>query len=369
MKGINNYKTLLRRIRNAEHFQFHWWVKDLMNEHEDDLPTLLSIITRYLTVFDREDEIFKHDRTMQGTSTIRNLNILRMDVFMALKMSIESASRSLTPTTKAAGLQLSRLMRVYRNLNKSPYIDATAEITNLVQDLRKTDYAPHVTTLSLTETVSQLETQNQAFDSAFKQRSRWLVDQSLLGKMYTIRPEVDVAFSELADALTALYQGNEVSTKDPGTRTLLSGIIDDINGYISETDRAHNNSTTPMDPENPEPEPTPPFEFTAKSQTKVNNTQMRVEAPDPAAFAAALYPGALGATLTTREGIYPNIFTVTGFTRNAEDVPDGLLLNCGEHQEFMADLVGGEIDPCPLLLEDKALAIIAGLIDPDMLMV
>lgn len=369
MKSISQHKSLLRRVRNAEHFQFHWWIKDLLNEHDDELSALAPIITRYLAVFDREDEIFKHDRSMQGTMQIRELDRLRDDMLIALRKAIESAMRSLTPATKLAAQQLNHLMAVYRNSNKKPYIEATAEITNLVQDLRKTGYASLVTTLSLTEMVNQLDTQNQAFDTAFKQRSRWLMDQALLGKMYTIRPEVDAVFDELAEAITALYQGNEFLTKDASIRVSLGGVIDSINGFISETERAHNNSVTPTEPDDPDPEPTPPFEFMAKSQTRVNDQQMRVEAPDPEAFAAALFPIALGATLTTREGDYPNIFTVTGFTRNAEDTPDGLLLNCGEHQSFMADLIGGAIDPCPLLQEDKALAIIAGLIDPDMLMV
>ena len=112
------------------------------------------------------------------------------------------------------------------------YTENTAEISKLIKVLKQEENAPSVTILELDETVASLEEANTDFNTTYNGRSTEKLTRKSQYTMKKIRPEVDAAYTEMANAINVLYQANELAYKDEETRTVLGGLIDKINTYI-----------------------------------------------------------------------------------------------------------------------------------------
>jgi hypothetical protein len=110
------------------------------------------------------------------------------------------------------------------------------------------------------------------------------------------------------------------------------------------------------------------YQFKAVSQTlDSSGKKMIVMAPDAEAFAKALYNGALGAIMDTGDEVMANRFRVVDFKLGTDNRPEGLIFEQADGRDFMTQLVGSPGGPIDLVKDDVVLAVITGLINPDML--
>lgn len=370
MKAIRKILSVQSRLRNAEHVELHWSIIQYLIPEIDGNESLSPLFTVYQQKYTQEDSVFKQSSKMEGTDRLILLDKIRDDAYRVVKLAIESFSYSQDPEISAAAIALKNVMDTYKYASSKPYMENTAYIYGMIEDFVNPQNEPHVRKLDIEDIAEDLNIKNIAFERAYNERSKWMHDKRVKGKVRELRRETDLAFSELADGINALYVSNELGDKDAALKKLLGGMIDTINAYLENSERLYARRTPGYKSggdTDPEPKPDAPFEFEAVSQIKVTSSQMKVIAPDAEAFADALYDNALSAVMDVSINSNPNLFTVVGFVFDEEDMPNGLLFNAEENKEFFEPFSGSPTGPVQLILDEEVIAVISGLFDPDMI--
>lgn len=222
----------LNNARNAEHFQFH---SDVLNIITADLAQAQHIGTlreTYASLFEQEDVAFIQNQAYEATKEVEEKDKVRDDLFLYIKQTIESDLRCPLADKKAAAEKLSFALNPYRSANSRPYAENTAQITNFVGDMQSAEYATFVSKLGLTEAIAQLKAANNAFNAIYAGRSGEKLNRASQDNMKAIRPKVDDAYRAVVSAINALYQVNELVTRTPATSQSLGKLIDGINALI-----------------------------------------------------------------------------------------------------------------------------------------
>ncbi|MDR2388166.1 MAG: DUF6261 family protein [Tannerellaceae bacterium] len=357
MKLITNYLTLIRRLRNAEHFDLF----ENIVEHIRSLtlkPAALVPIWNILSqLFEKEDEIYKRDIKSVETKQINESNEKRKAAFMAFKRHVEAATYDETDAIREAGLALTELTEKYADAYKAPMTEISALIFNMIQDLERPRYAAAVTTLGLAAAKDRMERENEAFKAIYTERTYNLEETKSKGNMKEIRRQVDAAAVNFTDNVNAFHRTNEMTQPvDQEVKTLLEDIITFFNSYIHQYELIYSRRNPKYhpgkdddDPSFPDDngdededddnnEPAGPPRFTATAQTVEGSTniapstgsQMTVAVEETEAFAAALYPVAQGGILRLYDPYdnSPVDYPITGFLPEADsNNVTGLILN------------------------------------------
>lgn len=254
-------KANLNNARNAEHFQYH---TDILHVVPVDFATAQKIEPQrqaYADLFRTEDDAYMQNQAYENTKEIEAADRKRDDYFLYLAQTIDTNVYCPIAIKKAAAQALKYALSPYRGANTKPLAENTALITNFVQDLQKPANAAHVTTLGLTEAVAELKTANEAFNALYAGRSDEKLVRAGSETMKTVRPKVDEAYRALCSAINALYQVNELVTRNESSRTALGGVIDAINAITLQLQQtlsrrgAGGKPSTPSDnPDKPKPD-------------------------------------------------------------------------------------------------------------------
>lgn len=225
-------KSNLNNARNAEHFQFHADVLNVLTAEVAQVQNVGSLRETYASLFAQEDAAFIQNQAYEATKEIEDKDRVRDDLFLYAKQTIDSNLLCPLPAKKAAAEKLTFALRPYRSASSRPYAENTAQISNFVGDMQSTEYAPHVATLGLTEAIQQLGEANDTFNSVYSGRSGEKLTRASNDNMKAIRPKVDNAYRTLASAINALYQVNELVTRAPATAESLGKVIDGVNALV-----------------------------------------------------------------------------------------------------------------------------------------
>ena len=130
-----------------------------------------------------------------------------------------------------AGNFLWRRLSPYQHTTRLPVAEGTVKIRGFLLDIRKEDCTPYVAKLGLESYLTELETENEAYDTAVKQRT---VARALVVRKdtETLRKRIHTAFNELC-LLAQSY--SIVNPSDAASTFVLK-----LNQLISETNAAYN---------------------------------------------------------------------------------------------------------------------------------
>jgi hypothetical protein len=341
MNRIEKYANLTRNLRNGEHFEFFLEIIEFILKHLSALGDTVKLWDILYNTFQKEDEIYKRSRKAAETRYITEAHTKRLNAFRVVKGGVETASYKDTPADKQAAERLAFVLDNFRNISKASLVEASALIFNMIQDLRRTAYAPSVQTLGLTEAVNTLEERNEEFKALYEEREMELKEAETLGNMRYIRPLTDKAFATFTEALNSFYALARLNGKT-AEADALNQLINRINATISqyETILAHRGGSAGKgkpggggdDDDNGGYLPEEPGDETPSlavaSQEAPSTTVMYVFPADVAAFTQALYPAAQGGVLTLEQaGETPALCPITGFRtvkENGVDVIAGL---------------------------------------------
>ena len=246
-------KANLNNARNAEHFQFHSDVLNVFTEEVAKTQKIESLRQNYLDLFQKEDTAFIQNQAYESTKEIEAKDRERDDLFLYVKQTIDSNQYCPVAEKKAAAQKLAFALKPYRSANTKPFAENTAQVSNFVEDMQGAEYKTYVATLGLTEAVAQLKTANDAFNAVYTGRSGEKLTRVSNDNMKTIRPKVDEAYREVASAINALYQVNELVTRAQATSKSLGTVIDGVNALVVQLQQtlsmrgAGNKANTPSD--------------------------------------------------------------------------------------------------------------------------
>jgi hypothetical protein len=311
-------------LRNGEHFQLHWTLVDFLKDKVTDFTSLTTVFATYKRLFEHEDIVFKHNARMVGTAEIKAADKVRGDAFRALRMTVKALTKNINlPNRKLAN----DLLLIIDNFKKAPYkayMENTAYISNLVEELQLPANQTKVEELLLDGLVTALYESNILFRTLYNNRSEWLEAQKKQGNMEDIRRPLDIAFRNVASAINTFYEFNELGEKNATTRSKLEAMIEGVNAHIDNALRAiaYRSPGQGSKPEpHPEPEPGPiiPYRFTARSTLFINGRILAVSPTDFDEFAASIDVRMIGGIMDFHPDGRSNRFTLDEISYDETD--------------------------------------------------
>jgi hypothetical protein len=381
MKQIKSFLTLARRLRNAEHFDFFDIAVKRLGELGLKPASLIPLLNTLVAHFDNEDVIYKRYLRQNDTKAVVDANEERKRSHLLIKYLVEMNRYSKDAARVQAAEALTKIMDNFADISRAPMTEVTALITNMVQDLKQPKLEPAVTLLDAADAIEQLRVDNETFLRLYYERAEGQEDERDEGSLREARTLVDQAFMNLTEAINVFYKVNEQQhPKDPEISASLEEIIHVINSYIHQYEaiytrrnpKYHPSGDEPStDTPSGEPDDTTPTLTIASQAVKGTGSNaslapvMTLTAADPAAFAAALYPGAQDAAVKIKHSYGSNydLYPVIGFLTDADAAtPIGLEVGPPDaNTEFTKPFKGFDIDePAQVLKDDTLLALLEG---------
>ncbi len=196
----------LKKLRNAEHYQFHTEVKDLVVAATPESLSISPLFASYQQYFQDEGIAMNVIQKSEFTDDLVDTDIERDSVFRGLFDLVKSGTNHFEPAIKQAADRVMLVFDETGNISAMPLNEETAVISTTIDKLR-TDYADDLTTLTATAWVNQLETKNNAFESLAKSRYSSEAGKPDLN-MQELRKEVDSTFRKIAQLINALILVN-----------------------------------------------------------------------------------------------------------------------------------------------------------------
>lgn len=225
-------KANLNNARNAEHYQFHADVLSVFTEQMATEHKIENLRADYAALFQKENTAFIQNKAYEATKEIEAKDRERDELFLYVKQTIDSNLYCPVASKKAAAQKLQFVLKPYRSANTKPFVENTAQVSNLVEDMQLPENAEYVTALGLAEAITQLKAANDAFNAVYMGRSGEKLTRASNENMKSIRPKVDEAYRTLTSAINALYQVNELVTRAPAVSQSLGQSIDNINALV-----------------------------------------------------------------------------------------------------------------------------------------
>lgn len=359
------------RLRNAEHFNFHYEIVDSLKENMDGLASVEKSFIYYKSLFDKEDVIFKQSRRMRETNDIIRADELRSSILVSFSTAIRAAVKSVNENMREAGNLLEFAIDAYKDIHRVSMGARTSYIINLLEDMDQVENREAVTLIDQSETVNLLSQSNEAFREIYNQRTDHIWDKKVLGNMSSIKPPVNHAFKDLLAEIKLLYESNKRTV--PYSMELedkLDVIIKEINAILNNAYRivAYRNAGNGSGPKPPVPPVDEVYSFTAASQTVYGegDNKMLITDPNPLSFESALYNKALGGVLDIEGESYK---VIDFYKEDGKENFSGLIVEIIGDFVFNGELMDPEpAGPSTLVKEENIVAIIEGLVKPRLYM-
>lgn len=151
---------------------------------------------------------------------------------------ISNALRSKKTDILNAGKLLETVVRPYRSVASQAYSAETGSIRGLICDLNKEEYMEAVSTLNLRNTIDELEEENEAFDALRKAAIDTAATRSRQASTVELRAQTDDVYNEICERIYA----SGLLAVEPDDVTLITNLINEINGIIDSYKTTHNQS-------------------------------------------------------------------------------------------------------------------------------
>lgn len=218
--------------RNAEHYQAH---SDLLAAITPDFATTLGIAPlreEYQRLFAVENDCYLRNASYQDTPEVEAKDRRRDELFLYVSRSVSAATLCPVEATAAAAGRVAYHLAPYRDAPRLNYASNTAAVADFVQKMRDPAHAADIDALGLTAALDALDAANNDFNRVYTGRSAELLTRATSETMKTIRPQVDAAYKALASAINALYQVNELVTRNAAQEKEIGAVIDRANAVL-----------------------------------------------------------------------------------------------------------------------------------------
>jgi hypothetical protein len=185
--------TPTERFHNGEHLSFFAEFKNLVLQYD---PVYLNIAVPFgqlfLPHYQQEDEAFLLINKSSLTSKLTEGDYRRDRGIIGVSHLVKGYTFHFRPEIADAADRISILLDTYGNIARKSYDKETADINNLLQELRG-DYSKDVVTLKLEEWIDELAAANAAFEQ-IRQERYTEKSQKTDFRMKDVRQEVDKSY-------------------------------------------------------------------------------------------------------------------------------------------------------------------------------
>lgn len=230
-KKITEIKYLTQS-RNAEHYHLQEQLVAAVTAAFAAKFKISGYRDSYEKLFKKEDELYLQSAGYADTKVVEEKDAFRDRRFRHVDLTIQSGLLSLTEAEAEAAEKLDFVMTPYRGAPSKPFAENTALVSDLVKKLQSDEYAAAVAALGLTEAVATLKTANDDFEVVYSRRADQKLVRETGDKLKAVRPQVDAAFRQLAEAVNALFLVAESIEHDADKAAEIGAVIDAVNAQI-----------------------------------------------------------------------------------------------------------------------------------------
>lgn len=203
----------LGNLRNEEHFGFNTEVNDLITLFTAAALGIEIRYAEYLPLYNNEAEAIDVIRKSAKTSKLSDADHKRDGTNTGLGFVIEGYTYHFNDKKREAAERLEIVHNSFGNINRKGYEAETAAIDTMVDKLLN-DYSEDLALLKLTEWVTELKADNEAFKAISDERYSDEAAKTQL-KMKAVRKEVDVAYRNITNLINALVLVHGAETYAP----------------------------------------------------------------------------------------------------------------------------------------------------------
>lgn len=191
----------LTKLQNAEHFALMTDVVNLLKE--TNIPQLGEVKNKIEALVADEDAAQQQIRKSEHTETLISLDEKRDKLYRGMVLRLQSEQLSPDEAKAAAANKLMIIVNTYGNFTAHNYQKETAEIYNLVQDLKAENISENVEATGVKDWLLWLETANSNFNNLFTNRRDEYAAQPVYD-LKNIRKDLDAQFRKLQHTMEAL---------------------------------------------------------------------------------------------------------------------------------------------------------------------
>lgn len=230
IKGIH-----LKNLHNDEHFQFIDFVLELTgmvgaaNLKAEPQALILA------NTFRLEDEAFRKINKSAFTAKITEADHARDIVFRGLADTVQATLNHFDPQMREAAVNVKIVFDTYGNVNKLSDSAETAEVYNLLQEL-KDKHQADVDKLKLGPWITELEQRNHVVKNLIADRVEDDSDHTQL-VLRGVRMQVDEAyysFTAMVDAQSLVA----TTLPEPDATAIFDNFIRKLNDFIGKANHA-----------------------------------------------------------------------------------------------------------------------------------
>ncbi|MDR2533385.1 MAG: DUF6261 family protein [Tannerellaceae bacterium] len=231
------YKTLMRHLHNAEHVDFYEsGIISKLAALIASLPIVGPVFAVLIAAFQKEDALFKQSQASVYTGRIAWLHEKRIGLYNFFWNSVNVVKYYEDPLLTPAAEALQFLRHNYKDLPEANYTDANGLMTNFIEDCDKPEWQQHIQTLGLAPLFAKIKTAHNEFKDIYRERSFDKEHLAQIGKLNTLRAEVDASFTSVIESINASWIANEYGAKDAAVRAALLESKEHIGAAIHQAE-------------------------------------------------------------------------------------------------------------------------------------
>ena len=196
----------LSRLRNAEHYQYHSEVNDLVLAATAESLNIPALFPAYQQHLQDEGTAINVILKSEFTDDLVEADNERDSIFRGFFDLVKSGTNHFNPDIKAASERIMFVLEDAGNPNELPFNEQTATISALVDKLR-TENADDLTTTNASAWINEIEAKNSAFENLTRTRYTREANKTTL-RMKEVRLGVDKTYHKIVQLINALIVVN-----------------------------------------------------------------------------------------------------------------------------------------------------------------
>ena len=249
----------MKKYDNSLHVRYHSEIYGIVKQYDlTKIGLTTALMDEWNGDINLEGDINKEAGMNVNTERMLKKDEERGKLITFIFNAIRNARQSPDDNESDAAMTLYTVIRSYDGLQQEAHERKSADIFGLVTDLRKTENAPFVTALHLTNAVNKLETVNKAYDEFVAKRAKDRTAAAELPPARVVRPKTDEVFDHIVFAIQSAY----IFGTAPVEKELITKMVAEMNQRTREIEEAYHRSLAekkanrkkdPNQPKDPKP--------------------------------------------------------------------------------------------------------------------
>lgn len=234
----------------ALHAAFHARIHQKLEAVED--KTVINLteadIEEYGESIEAENDLSRNPRRSSKTEEKSDIDEQRDSLVSFAQNQVTNGKNAPVEKMRTASKTLAPVMDAYKGIQKEADNAETQLIRGMIKDLRKEEYATHVTALGLDEVIDELERVNNEFDALQAERTDVKVKKGEVPGSREQRAWTDDMFQQIC----AIVFAAQLTCTDAEKLKVIEQLIRDFNGIIDEFRTSYNKSKGIRKPSKPD---------------------------------------------------------------------------------------------------------------------